>query len=65
MRQRKVIKKRIVTANGHTIAEATSVMIISDDHSEETTTYQQMVEVEVSPNQVTSYAASHASVVIE
>ena len=65
MQQKKVVKKRIVTANGQVIAEATSVVITSGDQTQENNvTSEQFVEVEVSPNHATSHATSY-SVVIE
>ncbi len=61
MTQKKVVKKRVITKNGQVIAEASSVVIISDDQAESYTTYQQSVEVETFPNQTHSYSSSHVS----
>ncbi|MEM9808988.1 MAG: hypothetical protein AAF959_27350 [Cyanobacteria bacterium P01_D01_bin.56] len=49
MQQKKVVKKRVVTADGQTIAEASSVVIISDRTTGDPVNYQYVVDVDVSP----------------
>ncbi|EKU98831.1 hypothetical protein Lepto7375DRAFT_8157 [Leptolyngbya sp. PCC 7375] len=62
MKRQNIVKKRIITANGQVVAEASSTVIISDNSTTEKTSYQQWVDVEISPNQSSSRASSHSSV---
>ncbi|MDV3349485.1 hypothetical protein D0962_16175 [Leptolyngbyaceae cyanobacterium CCMR0082] len=62
MKRQNFVKKRIITANGQVVAEASSTVIISDNSTPEKTSYQQWVDVDISPNQSSSCASSHSSV---